>query len=78
MPAPIGRNVGLYYDGWVDDLAVGDFLRTATGRTYLITDLRRQTRGRHVGRYHLRCDVVPEDQPDVDDRVFPIHWYGRG
>lgn len=78
MAAPIGANVGIYYDGWVDDLAVGDYLRTPSGRTYLITMLRRQTRGAHVGRYHLRCDVVPSEQPDADDRVFPIFWYSRG
>lgn len=78
MPAPIGANVGIYYDGWVDDLAVGDYLQTPAGRTYLITALRRQQRGMHVGRYHLRCDVVPADVLAPEDRVFPIHWYPRG
>lgn len=75
MAAPVGAEVGLYYDGWVKDLAAGDALRTPRGRVYLLTDVRRQQRGKHIGRYHLRA-VVADAVPD-NVRVFPIHWYRR-
>lgn len=75
MTAPVGREVGLFYDGWVDDLDAGDALRTPTGRVYLITAARRQQRGKHVGRWHLRAVVA--DQVPNDVRVFPLHWYRR-
>lgn len=74
--APIGANVSLYYDAR-RDVREGDFIRTTSGRTYLVTGARRQERGVHIGRWHLRCDVVPQDMPTAEDVVHPLTWYRR-
>lgn len=74
MTAPEGAEVGIYYDG--RPLEPGDALVTPTGRTYLVTAVRRQTRGKHVGRQHLRC-VVAAAAP-ATARVVPLYWYKRG
>lgn len=73
--APAGAVVGIYYDG--AELVVGDALRTPTGRTYIVISVRRQARGKHVGRQHLRC-AVAEDAAPLSVRVRPLHWYKRG
>jgi hypothetical protein len=77
MPtAAVGANVGIYYDG-LQKVQVGDFIRTRTKRTYLVTSVRVQERGASIGRQHLRCDVVPSDTPQDDDVVHPLFWYTR-
>jgi hypothetical protein len=76
VAAPIGANVSLYYDSR-RHVEVGHFIQTPTGRTYLVTDVRRQARGEHIGRWHLRADVVPEDWPQPYDVVHPLSWYRR-
>lgn len=75
--APIGADVGLYYDARTD-VAPGDFIRTGSGRTYLIRAARRQERGRHVGRWHVRAVVVEESTPEPGDVVHHLRWYRRG
>jgi len=54
MTAAAGDVVAISYD---PDPGVvvwpGDVLVTRTGRTYLVVHVRRQERGRHVGRLHL-------------------------
>jgi hypothetical protein len=72
--APVGREVGIYYDG--ARLEPGDGLRTPTGRLYLVTAVRVQRRGGHIGRQHLRAVVAEAPAPD-GVRVLPIHWYRR-
>ncbi len=74
MAAALGAVVGIYYDG-ARPLAPGEALRTPTGRTYLVVDVRVQARGRHVGRQHLRCAVV--DQLDAGTVIHPLYWYKR-
>lgn len=81
MPRPLkaqpGTTVGLYLDS-IDRLQKGDFVRSQTGRTYLIETVRVQARGRHIGRQHLRATVMPPDfTPEQDDTVFDFRWYRR-
>lgn len=78
MAAPLGAEVGLYWDSSAR-IRPGDYLRSvATGRTYLIRDARTVTRGPNAGiRQRLRAVVVPEDHPGPEDHVFPIAWYPR-
>lgn len=77
MRAPAGAEVGLFYDGR-DPVAEGDYLRTGTGRTYLIVGNRIQARGKHTGRQHLRAVVMADDHaPELDAVVHTIAWYRR-
>lgn len=77
MSAPIGAQVGIYYDGFAD-VEIGDIIRTPTGRCYLVDTNRIQQRGMHIGRQHLRCTVIAETDVPADAEVHPIHWYPRG
>ena len=72
--APVGAVVSIYYDGHL--LEPGDALRTPTGRTYIVVHARRQARGKHVGRQHLRCAVAEAGVP-AGVRVYPLFWYPR-
>lgn len=76
MKAPDGAVVGIYYDS-PRDVVEGDALVTPTGRAYVVVSLRRQTRGKHVGRWHLRCLVAPAEQLADDVVRHPIRWYRR-
>lgn len=73
---PAGREVGLYLDT-AQDIAVGDFVVTPTGRTYHLIAVRQQTRGQHVGRWHIRAVVVDPAVPGEDDVVHRMAWYSR-
>lgn len=75
-PAPAGSVVSIYYDGAFTPLQPGEALRTPTGRTYLVVDVRVQNRGLYIGRQHLRC-VVTEGEAPAGVRVAPLHWYKR-
>lgn len=76
--APIGAIVGITYDGsrFLDE---GDILQTPSGRVYQIVALRRQTRGIHTGRWHLKCLVLGEgiDAIPPQATVYPLYWYAR-
>ena len=75
MPAaPVGAVVSIFYDARRDVVA-GDAIVTTTGRTYLVVAVRRQLRGRYVGRWHVRALVQPE--PPAGARVHPLRWYRR-
>lgn len=76
---PPGSRVRLTYDGRVT-LREGDYLRTGTtGRLYLVETNRIQTKGKHAGRQHLGCVVMPPGhRPERDAVVAPIFWYPRG
>ncbi len=74
MKAPLGALVSLYYDS-PREVVAGDALRTPSGRLYLLVDVRRQTRGKHIGRWHLKA-VVSDRVPD-GTRVHPIYWFRR-
>ena len=76
MTAPIGAEVGIHVD-LVDQVVAGDAIVTQTGRTYLVVSCRRQQRGIHAGRQHLRC-LVAESPPPAGVRVHRIRWYKRG
>lgn len=73
--APPGAEVGIYYDALVT-VEPGDAIVTATGRTYLVVVARRQARGKHRRRWHLRC-VVAEGGPPAGVKVHPLRWYRR-
>lgn len=76
MKAPLGAEVGLYFDGWTPLEPYLHALVTPSGRVYLVVAVRVQQKGKHRGRQHLRCvvsDVVPEGAQEV-----PLHWYARG
>jgi hypothetical protein len=73
---PIGSLVGLYYDS-PRTVVEGDYLQTSTGRTYLISDVRRQVRGARAGRWHLKCIVVNADDVAAGAVVHPVRWYRR-
>ncbi len=75
MAAPLGALVGLYYDA-LELVLPGDAIVTTTGRCYLVMAARRQQRGAHVGRYHLRC-LVQAAAP-AGARVHRLFWYRRG
>lgn len=80
MSARIGAEVGLYLDS-AKQINPGDAVVSAsTGRSYLVTACREQTRGAHVGRQHLRAVVFAstDDLPaDPDRAVIPFLWYAR-
>ncbi|MGE0141320.1 MAG: hypothetical protein AB7R77_26285 [Ilumatobacteraceae bacterium] len=89
--AAVGREVGLYFDT-PREVAEGDVIVNAyvTGqperRAYLVVGVRRQQRGRHVGRWHLRAVVLsstPEQLAaaladlDAEQTVHRMYWYPR-
>jgi hypothetical protein len=75
-PAPVGALVGLYYDS-PRLIEVGDYLRTPKRRCYLIDSLRRQLKGKHAGRWHIKAIVVAEADIPADALVHPLMWYRR-
>lgn len=82
--APTGAVVGLYYDAGERDVAVGDVLHSmtrrssATGSWYRVLELRVQRRGEHIGRLHMECLKIEEEDVESDDTVHPLYWYPRG
>lgn len=79
MKAPVGAQVGLYMDS-LRTINVGDEVVTRTGRRYLVDNARRQAKGKHAGRQHLRCTVLAPDaiHDDPDAVVHTVYWYSRG
>ncbi len=76
MTAAAGSLVRIYYDGRAE-LEPGHALMSTTGRTYIITEARRQEYGKHRGRWHLRC-LVADGKPALNAVVYPLVWYRRG
>lgn len=77
MAAPIGNIVTLYFDTR-RTLDVGDICQSATtGRSYRIVTARRQTRGKHEGRWHIQAVVIDPAEITDDDHIFTYHWYKR-
>lgn len=73
--APAGAIVSIYYDGRVQ-LQEGYCLQTRTGRVYVIVELRRQLKGRHRLRWHIKA-LVSETIPEGTKKVYPIVWHKR-
>lgn len=72
-----GERCWLYYDG-AAPVEPGDYIRTPTGRTYLVDSVRVQQKGYHVGRQHMLVTVMPSDHvPEDDAKVHPLYWYRR-
>jgi hypothetical protein len=72
-----GETAALYVDV-LQTVHVGDYIRTLTGRTYLVTAVRIQQRGKHVGRQHLKTVVMaPGHVVEPDAEVITIAWYAR-
>lgn len=76
MTAPAGAEVSIHYDAR-RELEPGHAIVTTTGRTYLVVRARRQARGKHTGRWHLRCLVV-DGAPLPGTTIHPLRWYRRG
>lgn len=73
----VGEQARLYYDS-PTPVEEGDFIQTPTGRTYLVTFVRIQTKGKHAGRQHLVTVVWDSEDPlPADAVVHPIRWYSR-
>ena len=81
MKAPIGASIGLYMDT-PRVIERGHFIETRTGRIYLVLTVRRQAKGTHAGRWHLRCLVVKCLPVNTARRsstvVHSLRWYKRG
>lgn len=78
MKVPIGSVVKIGYDVGPDgdrEHAEGHVPRATTGRLYLITSLRRQTRGKYAGRLHLTCAVI--DKLPLGAVTHPLVWHPR-
>jgi hypothetical protein len=77
VTAPPGSLIRLYYDAR-ERVERGDFIRTPTGRTYLIEAVRVQQRGKNKGRQHIVAMVMePDFDLSDDDIVHPLHWHKR-
>lgn len=76
MTAPAGAIVALYVD-LVSPVAVDDVIETESGRRYSVIAVRVQARGKHEGRQHLRCIVMPDDEPQHGEKTHRIRWYSR-
>lgn len=77
MAKPIGSEVMIYYDSAVV-VSVGDYLQTNTGRSYDVVKARVQQRGEVVGRQHLRCIVVLQEDVEEGATIHKLQWYERG
>lgn len=79
VTAAPGSLVRFYYDA-SGTVGVGDVIETArTRRRYGVLETRQQTRGKHAGRWHLRCVVLEPDEQLVEgSRVWQLYWYPRG
>lgn len=72
-----GEHARLYYDG-ATPVEEGDYIRTTTGRLYLVTFARVQQAGKYAGRQHLITVVMdPDHEPEDNATVHPLHWYRR-
>lgn len=77
MKAPAGAEVAIHFDGQV--VEVGDALVTPTWRGYVVTSVRRQARGKHAGRYHVKAVVVDDMlREPFHGRLIAMVWYPRG
>lgn len=89
--ALVGTEVGLYFDT-PRPVDVGHVIVNAysTGRperrAYEVTAVRQQTRGTHVGRWHLRAVVMTDTPEDLEAYLADLHpdqvvhrmwWYRR-
>lgn len=83
MTAPLGSEVKITYDwdgtspdgeGAPDS---GDWLQTASGRTYLITRGWKVRSRTHPERYRYRCVVSDPGEIGSADRVFQLNWHPR-
>lgn len=74
--APSGSLVRISYDS-PHEVAMGDYLSTTTGRTYVVATVRRQEKGKHRGRWHLLCAVVDSVPPGTSKggTFHPLRWY---
>ena len=75
---PPGAEVGIYYDT-DGEVAVGDWLRTGTGRSYFVTASRESGTARPPWsrRFRLRAVVVPPEEVPPDGIIHPVRWHSR-
>ena len=78
MKAPSGAIVSIYYDSPVS-VEFGHYIRTSTGRTYLVVEVRQQKKGIHRRRKHIKALVMEEGfEIPKNSVVHPLYWYPRG
>lgn len=91
MTAPVGAEVGLYFDTRAvvaegDVIVNGYYSGAPERRAYEVVAVRRQTRGMHVGRWHLRAVVVSSTADELAEylagvdpaqTVHRMYWYPR-
>lgn len=81
MKAPVGAIVSIYFDAGDTEVGPVDVIETSrTKRHYWVLAAKRQTKGKHAGRYHLQCLVLGDDWATVvgtDPRIHVLHWYKR-
>jgi hypothetical protein len=79
MTAPIGATVRIHVD-LVAPVALGDVVKTTSGRSYRVLGVRVQLRGKHAGRQHLVC-LVTDGKMTVREwastTIHRIRWYPR-
>lgn len=77
MRTPVGGACGLYVD-IPEPIDTGDAIVVAKSlRSYVVTAVRVQERGRHRGRQHLRVVVVEHDDIPATAIRHLIRWYRR-
>lgn len=75
---PPGATRTLRYDPspGEEPIKAGDFLRTSSGRCYLVIGVRLQEKGKYIGRLHLGVLVSEGTEPGAV--VHDIQWMPRG
>ena len=76
MTAPAGAVVRIFVDS-SEAVAVGHVIETTSTRRYEVLGVRVQQRGKHAGRQHLECLVLPDGDPARGRFVHRIFWYKR-
>lgn len=83
MTAPYGEEIGLTYDwdGPNDDHKhspkPGCFLKTSSGRHYLVLTSRRVNSKVHQRRYKIQGLVIRPEEVKAADCVHELRWYSR-
>lgn len=76
VKAPAGAEVAIHFDGQM--VEVGDALVTPRWRGYVVISVRRQARGKHEGRQHVRAVVVDDMlREPFHGRLIAMVWHPR-
>lgn len=75
---PEGSNVTLFYDT-NKFVSPGHYIRTSTGRTYVVRSMKRVKDGPNGRRLSLSCIVVSPNEPETHPSpvIHNLWWYRR-